>query len=383
MLSGRRAERPAASGPGMVRCGRRGRRSEAAAIGAEIGHVGRQQCGAADGAGVGPARRHHPATGRQVDFPPRADARRARRRRDHASRACSRARTSSPRSPPCAPSGRRVSRTGAGAWQVSGLGVGGLLEPEGGDRLRQCRHRRAPGAGHRRQPRLRHHLHRRRLAGEAADGPRARSAAPHGRPGHRPLRRPPAGDRARAGYAWCRSNIACRCPRPRSSRRCCSPALNSGGVTTVIEPVATRDHTERMLAAFGAAIEVEEGSDGSRTIRLEGGRNLKPQAIAVPGDPSSAAFPLVAALIVPGSDVTIENVLLNPTRTGLIETLHRDGRRHRHRQEAQGRRRGGRRRPRPGEPAQGRHRAGRARALHDRRISGARRRRRLRRGRDA
>ena len=98
-------------------------------------------------------------------------------------------------------------------------------------------------------------------------------------------------------------------------------ALNGGGVTTVIEPVATRDHTERMLAAFGAAIEVEEGSDGSRIIRLEGGRNLKPQAIAVPGDPSSAAFPLVAALIVPGSDVTIENVLLNPTRTGLIETL--------------------------------------------------------------
>ena len=98
-------------------------------------------------------------------------------------------------------------------------------------------------------------------------------------------------------------------------------ALNGGGVTTVIEPVATRDHTERMLAAFGAAIEVEEGNDGSRTIRLEGGRNLKPQAITVPGDPSSAAFPLVAALIVPGSDVMIENVLLNPTRTGLIETL--------------------------------------------------------------
>jgi 3-phosphoshikimate 1-carboxyvinyltransferase len=98
-------------------------------------------------------------------------------------------------------------------------------------------------------------------------------------------------------------------------------ALNSNGITTVIEPIATRDHTERMLAAFGAGIEIEQGNDGSRIIRVEGGRALKPQSITVPGDPSSAAFPIVAALIVPGSDVTIENVLLNPTRTGLIDTL--------------------------------------------------------------
>ena len=76
-----------------------------------------------------------------------------------------------------------------------------------------------------------------------------------------------------------------------------------------------------MLAAFGAAIEVEDADDGSRTIRIEGSRGLKPRSISVPGDPSSAAFPLVAALIVEGSDITIENVLLNPTRTGLIETL--------------------------------------------------------------
>ena len=83
---------------------------------------------------------------------------------------------------------------------------------------------------------------------------------------------------------------------------------------------------------------------------MEGGRNLKPQAIAVPGDPSSAAFPLVAALIVPGSDVVVENVLLNPTRTGLIETLIEMGADIAIGKKRRGRRRGGRRRPRQGEP---------------------------------
>ena len=98
--------------------------------------------------------------------------------------------------------------------------------------------------------------------------------------------------------------------------------LNAPGTTTVIEPVMTRDHTEKMLAGFGATIAVETGADGVRHIRLEGQGNLAGVAdFEVPGDPSSAAFPIVAALIVPGSDVTIENVLMNPTRTGLIETL--------------------------------------------------------------
>ncbi|MFC6490746.1 3-phosphoshikimate 1-carboxyvinyltransferase [Nitratireductor sp. GCM10026969] len=101
--------------------------------------------------------------------------------------------------------------------------------------------------------------------------------------------------------------------------------LNTPGVTTVVEPVMTRDHTEKMLAGFGAAIEVETDSQGARHIRLEGQATLTGQEIAVPGDPSSAAFPLVAALIVPGSDVTIENVLMNPTRTGLILTLQQMG----------------------------------------------------------
>ena len=98
-------------------------------------------------------------------------------------------------------------------------------------------------------------------------------------------------------------------------------ALNAPGVTTVIEPVMTRDHTEKMLAGFGASLEVETDAEGVRHIRIEGEGKLVGQVIAVPGDPSSAAFPLVAALIVPGSDIVIENALMNPTRTGLIETL--------------------------------------------------------------
>lgn len=101
--------------------------------------------------------------------------------------------------------------------------------------------------------------------------------------------------------------------------------LNAPGITTVVEPVRTRDHTEKMLAGFGAAIEVETDSEGARHIRLEGQGRLSGQVIEVPGDPSSAAFPLVAALIVPGSDIRIENVLMNPTRTGLILTLQEMG----------------------------------------------------------
>jgi 3-phosphoshikimate 1-carboxyvinyltransferase len=101
--------------------------------------------------------------------------------------------------------------------------------------------------------------------------------------------------------------------------------LNTPGVTTVIEPVMTRDHTEKMLKGFGAELEVETDVEGVRHIRLQGQGKLTGRTIAVPGDPSSAAFPIVAALIVPGSEVTIENVLMNPTRTGLILTLQEMG----------------------------------------------------------
>jgi len=100
--------------------------------------------------------------------------------------------------------------------------------------------------------------------------------------------------------------------------------LNADGQTSVIEALATRDHTERMLAAFGARVEVEDAGPG-RTVRIEGGQKLMGANIRVPGDPSSAAFPLVAALITGNSEVTVEGVLLNPSRTGLFETLREMG----------------------------------------------------------
>ncbi|MBL8657545.1 MAG: 3-phosphoshikimate 1-carboxyvinyltransferase [Altererythrobacter sp.] len=100
--------------------------------------------------------------------------------------------------------------------------------------------------------------------------------------------------------------------------------LNTPGITTVIEPVPTRDHTERMLAGFGAHLEVED-EGGERIIRISGQPELTPQTIDVPGDPSSAAFFAVAASIVPGSDLVIENVGLNPTRNGIFTVLRQMG----------------------------------------------------------
>ena len=99
--------------------------------------------------------------------------------------------------------------------------------------------------------------------------------------------------------------------------------LNAPGTTTVIEAAATRDHTERMLRLFGAEVRVEPHGPGGhgRKISLTGQRTLRGTDVVVPADPSSAAFPLVAALIVPGSDVVIEGVMMNPLRTGLITTL--------------------------------------------------------------
>jgi 3-phosphoshikimate 1-carboxyvinyltransferase len=96
--------------------------------------------------------------------------------------------------------------------------------------------------------------------------------------------------------------------------------LNTPGETTVIEPIATRDHSERMLAGFGAELTVTPSPEG-KVITIRGQAELKPQNIVVPGDPSSAAFWLVAGSIVPGADVTITNVGMNPTRTGIIEAL--------------------------------------------------------------
>jgi 3-phosphoshikimate 1-carboxyvinyltransferase len=96
--------------------------------------------------------------------------------------------------------------------------------------------------------------------------------------------------------------------------------LNAPGETVVIEREATRDHTERMLAGFGATIRTEASPEGQAII-LSGQPELRAQPVGVPRDPSSAAFPVCAALIVPGSDIVVPGVSRNPTRNGLILTL--------------------------------------------------------------
>ncbi len=97
--------------------------------------------------------------------------------------------------------------------------------------------------------------------------------------------------------------------------------LNTPGITTVIEPIPTRDHSERMLRGFGAELTVEVADDGARVIKVRGEAEFRPQDIVVPGDPSSAAFFVVAALLAEGSDLIVENVGLNPTRAALFDVL--------------------------------------------------------------
>jgi 3-phosphoshikimate 1-carboxyvinyltransferase len=119
-----------------------------------------------------------------------------------------------------------------------------------------------------------------------------------------------------------------RYPLPVPSAQVKSAVLLAGlhapGRTTVIETQATRDHTERMLAHFGADVAVEE-TDAGRAISVAGDAELVGTEVSVPGDPSSAAFLAAAALIVPGSNVTIRGVLVNPTRAGFFQTLREMG----------------------------------------------------------
>jgi 3-phosphoshikimate 1-carboxyvinyltransferase len=97
--------------------------------------------------------------------------------------------------------------------------------------------------------------------------------------------------------------------------------LAAQGRTRVTEPIPTRDHTERLLTEFGAAIEIAAGADGSQTVGVSGGIQLQGTTVDVPGDPSAAAFYLVAGLVLPDSEVTIERVAMNPTRRALIDAL--------------------------------------------------------------
>ena len=121
-------------------------------------------------------------------------------------------------------------------------------------------------------------------------------------------------------------HIAYRLPEPSAQVKSAVllAGLHAEGGAEVIEPEATRDHTERMLRGFGAEVLVTD-ADGGRRIVLPPGQRLKGTKIHVPGDPSSAAFPLVAALVTPGSEVTVQGLLLNALRIGLLDTLREMG----------------------------------------------------------
>lgn len=215
--------------------------------------------------------------------------------------------------------GARATRTEDGTWSVLGVGVGGFAEPDSVLDLGNS------GTG------------ARLLMGAAAGQPIAATftgdASLRRRPMARvvqPLERMGARFVGREGGRLPITLVGAREPLPISYRLPVPSAqvksavllagLNAPGRTSVIETEPTRDHTERLLRHFGAQVTVEDGAEG-RVVALDGQPELTPAPIAVPGDPSSAAFPLVAALIVPGSEVIVENVCLNPLRAGLFETL--------------------------------------------------------------
>lgn len=220
--------------------------------------------------------------------------------------------------------GARVERLDDGTWQVDGVGLGNLLEPEGVIDYGNA------GTGVRLALGLAgsHPL----AATFTGDGslikrPMARVLDPLRQMGAQVVSR--AGDRLPLTIrgAATAAPIRYRVPVPSAQVKSAVllAGLNAPGETVVIEPVATRDHTERMLIGFGADLSVEIDDAGQRIITLAGQPELSPQDIVVPADPSSAAFPIVAALITEGSDVTVENVLLNENRTGLLVTLQEMG----------------------------------------------------------
>ncbi len=220
--------------------------------------------------------------------------------------------------------GASVERVGDGEWRVNGVGVGALLQPEGpvdmGNSGTSTRLLMGLVASHpinvsftgdaslskRPMGRVIDPLSEMGASFEASEGGRlpliVRGASPA----------VPITYRLPVASAQVKSAILLA-------------GLNTPGETTVIEPVPTRDHSERMLKGFGADLTVTVEADGTRVITIKGEAELKPQVIDVPGDPSSAAFFIVAALVTPGSEVVIENVGLNPTRAGLVEVLRQMG----------------------------------------------------------
>lgn len=215
--------------------------------------------------------------------------------------------------------GATISREGEGRWRVHGVGVGGLLQPG------QALDMGNSGTSTRLLMGLvASHPITATFIGDASLSrrPMGRVVEPLSRMGATFACAP--GGRLPATLTGACPALPIRYVLPVASAQVKSAVLlaglNTPGRTTVVERIATRDHSERMLRGFGATVDVEDTPEG-RAISISGEAELAPQDITVPGDPSSAAFPLVAALIVPGSRVTIANVGLNPTRDGLVRVL--------------------------------------------------------------
>ena len=216
--------------------------------------------------------------------------------------------------------GATIERDDDGTWRVNGVGVGGLAEPDGVLDLGNS------GTAVR------------LLAGICASHGfttfMTGDASLRGRPMGRiiePLERMGARFEARSGGRLPLAVIGAGQPLPIEYRLPVPSAqvksavllagLNAPGETCVIEPAPSRDHSERMLRRFGAQVDVEARSDGGSTIAVTGYPELQSCVLTVPGDPSAAAFPMAAALIVPGSDIVIRQVGVNPGRVGLLQTL--------------------------------------------------------------
>jgi 3-phosphoshikimate 1-carboxyvinyltransferase len=216
--------------------------------------------------------------------------------------------------------GAQVERRGAGEWRVRGVGVAGFAEPASaldfGNSGTGCRLMLGAVAGC--------------PIAATFDGdaslrkrPMRRVLEPLERIGARTLTS--SDGRLPLTLAGAREPIPVVFEPPVASAQLKSAVLLAGlaapGETVVIEAEATRDHTEKMLAHFGANVQVEPHGAHGRRITLAGQPELVAQPVVVPADPSSAAFPLVAAAITAGSDVILEGVMLNPLRAGLIATL--------------------------------------------------------------
>jgi 3-phosphoshikimate 1-carboxyvinyltransferase len=215
--------------------------------------------------------------------------------------------------------GAEAVREADGAWRIDGVGIGGLAEPSDvidlGNSGTSARLLMGVVAGH---PITAF------FTGDASlrRRPMARAAEPLRRMGARILAR--EGCRLPLAVTGAAEPLPVVYHLPVPSAQVKSAVLLAGlaapGATSVIESLPTRDHSERMLRHFGAEVSVADGAEG-RTVTLLGQPELRGADLVIPGDPSSAAFPAVAALLLPGSAVTIENLGINPLRTGLYETL--------------------------------------------------------------